>query len=70
MLESNAFYIGAQGSKSAHSDLLNKLEEMGSTKLELSRLRKQIGLIPSARNPRILAISVLADVIDKSIKTN
>ena len=67
-LKSNAFYIGAQGSKSAHFKLLSQLKNMGVKTSELSRLEGQIGLIPSARNPKILAISVLADVINKSIK--
>lgn len=70
VLKSNAFYIGAQGSKSAYYKLLEQLQKMGLTKSELSRLQGQIGLIPSARNPKTLAISVLADIIDKSIKNN
>ena len=70
ILKSNAFYIGAQGSKVAHLNLLTQLKEMGATKSELARLQDKIGLIPSARNPKTLAISVLADVVDKSISAN
>ena len=43
---------------------------MGATKSELARLQDKIGLIPSARDPKTLAISVLADVVDKSISAN
>ena len=70
ILKSNAFYIGAQGSKVAHLNLLTQLKEMGATKSELARLQDKIGLIPSARDPKTLAISVLADVVDKSISAN
>ena len=63
VLKSDAFYIGAQGSKSAHRELVNNLIDMGCSKKELSQLRSQIGLIPSARDPKTLAISVLADII-------
>ena len=66
VLNSNAFYIGAQGSKSAHRQLVNNLIDMGCSEKELSQLRSQIGLIPSARDPKTLAISVLADVIKYS----
>ena len=59
VLNSNAFYIGAQGSKSAHRQLVNNLIDMGCSEKELSQLRSQIGLIPSARDPKTLAISVL-----------
>jgi xanthine dehydrogenase accessory factor len=66
VLNSDAFYIGAQGSKSAHRQLVNNLIDMGCSENELAQLRSQIGLIPSARDPKTLAISVLADIIKYS----
>lgn len=66
VLSSSAFFIGAQGSKRARQALIYELEAMGVTKSELANLRGSIGLIPSARDSRTLAISVLAEVLDAS----
>ncbi|MCZ0961401.1 XdhC family protein [Paracoccus benzoatiresistens] len=61
-LESPAFYIGAQGSLRARDKRLASLRERGVSD-GLDRLKGPIGLIPSARNPRVLAVSVLAEVL-------
>lgn len=63
LLETPAFYIGAQGSRSAQRTRLLRLAEMGVTEAALSRLRGPIGLVPSARDPQTLAISVLAEIL-------
>lgn len=64
-LDSPAFYIGAQGSRRARDTRLARLRELGVTK-GLDRLHGPIGLIGSARDPRILAVSVLAEVLDRA----
>ncbi len=64
-LDSPAFYIGAQGSRRAGDTRLDRLRQMGVTR-GLDRLRSPIGLIRSARDPRILAVSVLAEVLDQA----
>lgn len=58
-----AFYIGSQGSRRARDARLMELEAMGMTETERKRLRGPIGLVPSARDARTLAVSVLAEVL-------
>lgn len=58
-----AFYIGSQGSRRARDARLMELEAMGLTEAERARLRGPIGLVPSARDARTLAVSVLAEVL-------
>lgn len=62
-LETPAFYIGAQGSQRARDARLLTLEAMGVSKHDRARLRGPVGLIPSARDPGTLAVSVLAEVL-------
>ena len=62
-LESPAFYIGAQGSQRARDKRLTEMRDRGVTE-GLDRLRGPIGLIRSTRDPRTLAVSVLAEVLD------
>lgn len=61
-LDSPAFYIGAQGSQRARDTRLSRLRATGLNK-GLDRLRGPIGLIASTRDPRTLAVSVLAEVL-------
>ncbi|GAB5512108.1 MAG: molybdenum cofactor insertion chaperone PaoD [Hyphomicrobiales bacterium] len=62
-LATQAFYIGAQGSSRARDARLIELEAMGIDQQERDRVRGPIGVIPSARDPRTLAVSVLAEII-------
>ncbi|WP_375566565.1 XdhC family protein [Oceaniradius stylonematis] len=62
-LETDAFYIGAQGSKRARDARLAELEAMGVAAEARERLHGPIGLVPSARDARTLAVSVLAEVL-------
>ena len=62
-LPSDAFYIGAQGSLNARKKLLGDLAALGLDPATISRLRPDFGLIPSCRDPRTLAVSVLAHVL-------
>lgn len=64
-LASPAFYIGAQGSRRARDMRLDRLRQLGATQ-GLDRLHGPIGLIGSVRDPRVLAVSVLAEVLDKA----
>ena len=63
-LETPAFYIGAQGSRRARDARHQEMLLLGVKKKALRRLKGPIGLIPSARDPRTLAISVLAEVLN------
>lgn len=57
-----AFYVGAQGSRQVAARRQNQLAETGVPAADLARLHGPIGLIPSARDARTLAISVLAEI--------
>lgn len=63
LLDRPAFYIGAQGSRATQTARLEHLARMGVPPDLLERVRGPIGLIPSSRDPRLLAISVLAEVV-------
>lgn len=58
-----AFYIGAQGGAPAREERLERLRISGHGEADLSRIRSPVGLIPAARDPNVLALSVLADVV-------
>ena len=67
-LESEAFYIGSQGSQRARDARIAVLRDMGVSATQVERLHGPVGLIPSARDARTLAVSVLADVLAVSMK--
>jgi xanthine dehydrogenase accessory factor len=65
-LQTPAFYVGAQGSQRAAAARRAELMALGVQDEALSRLRGPIGLIPSTRDARKLAVSVLAEVMNES----
>ncbi|MEN0001042.1 MAG: XdhC family protein [Pseudomonadota bacterium] len=62
-LQTDAFYIGAQGSRRARDKRMESLHALGVSKAERARLYGPVGLIPSARDPGTLAVSVLAEIL-------
>jgi len=62
-LATPAFYIGAQGSVRTQNRRLEGLRARGIDAATRARVRGPIGLIRSARDPRLLAVSVLAEVL-------
>ena len=62
-LQSQAFYIGAQGSKAARYSRNLELRDIGVPADDLERIKGPVGLVRSARDPRTLAVSVLAEVL-------
>lgn len=62
-LATPAFYIGAQGSRRVAQTRRHSLAALGLGEEALARLRGPIGLIPSTRDARVLAVSVLAEVL-------
>lgn len=62
-LETEAFYIGAQGSQRAAATRRSALVSAGVSESKLNRLRGPIGLVASARDARTLSVSVLAEVL-------
>ncbi len=62
-LPSDAFFMGAQGSLKARQKLLADLRALKVEEAHIAKLRPDFGLIPSCRDPRSLAVSVLAHVL-------
>lgn len=62
-LTSDALFIGAQGSLKARQRLLADLSALGVKDEHMARLCPNFGLITSCRDPRTLAVSVLAHVL-------
>ena len=58
-----AHYIGAQGGADAREARRAGLERADLSSDQIAQVRSPIGLIPKARDPQVLALSVLADVI-------
>lgn len=61
-LKSEAFYIGALGSRTTHSKRLERLRANGFGDAELQRIRGPIGLDIGARSPAEISIAVLAQM--------
>ncbi|WP_417431043.1 XdhC family protein [Kiloniella sp.] len=57
-LQSNAFYIGALGSKRTHAKRLDRLKNLNN----LERIEGPIGLDIGAKNPAEIAVSILASI--------
>ena len=62
-LETPAFHIGAQGGAPAREERIARLIAAGRPDAELARIKSPVGLIPQARDPQVLALSVLAEVV-------
>jgi xanthine dehydrogenase accessory factor len=50
-----------------HEARLTALRDLGLSEAQLSRVHGPVGLIPSARDPGTLAVSVLAEALTKAI---
>ena len=62
-LRSDAWYVGAMGSRRTHADRIACLSERGMTGAELARLRSPIGLDLGACTPEETAISIAAQIV-------
>jgi xanthine dehydrogenase accessory factor len=61
-LRSNAFYIGALGSRKSHAGRLERLKRQGYDDAALARIHGPVGLAIGARSPAEIAISILAEI--------
>ena len=62
-LETPAFHIGAQGGFEARRSRIERLAERGVPPEQLARIRSPIGVIAHSREPGVLALSVLAEIV-------
>lgn len=63
LVASPAFYIGALGSERAHAARLAALAARGIAADALARITGPAGLIPRAKSPTVIALSMLAQVV-------
>jgi len=63
-LKSEAFYIGALGSKRTHARRLGRLRELGHDEPALSRIHGPVGLDIAAVTAPEIALSVLAQLVE------
>lgn len=61
-LKSDAFYIGALGSKKTHASRLERMRAHGFTPSDLARIHGPIGLDIGAKSPAEIAVAILAQV--------
>ncbi|MDJ0754918.1 MAG: XdhC family protein [Ardenticatenaceae bacterium] len=63
VLRSDAFYIGALGSRKTHAKRVKRLQEAGFTDEEIGRIHGPIGLNINAQNPEEIAVAVMGQII-------
>ena len=61
-LRSEAFYIGALGSRKTHGRRVERLTEEGYTEGEIGKIHAPVGLAINAKSPAEIAISIMAQV--------
>jgi xanthine dehydrogenase accessory factor len=63
-LQSDAFYVGAIGSRSNNAERHRRMiEHFGQTEAGLARLRGPIGIYIGSKTPAEIAVSVMAEVL-------
>jgi len=61
-LQSDAFYVGALGSRNTHSDRIGRLITEGHSDQNIDRIHGPLGISIGSRNPPEIAISMIAEV--------
>lgn len=64
-LESEAFYIGAQGGAKARADRTLALVARGVPEEQIARLTSPVGLLPACKSARTLALSALSEIVGR-----
>jgi xanthine dehydrogenase accessory factor len=62
-LDSDAFYVGALGSRRTHAARRQRLAALGSDETQLARIHAPIGLDIGADNPEEIALAIMAEVV-------
>lgn len=60
-----AFFVGSMGSRKTHAARCTMLRELGIAEDAIERIVSPIGIIPSMRDPETLAVSTLAQVVER-----
>jgi xanthine dehydrogenase accessory factor len=63
-LKSDAFYIGALGSRKTHAKRKDRLAEVGITDEMFTRVQGPVGLNIGAKSPAEIAVSILGQIIE------
>lgn len=64
-LRSDAFYIGALGSKRTQAKRLERLRELGLSEAQMARIHGPIGLDIGAKSPAEIAISIMGEITEQ-----
>ncbi|CAH1665876.1 XdhC family protein [Chelatococcus asaccharovorans] len=62
-LRSEAFYVGALGSRKTHAKRLERLGEQGFSDTDLARIKAPIGLPIGAVSPAEIALAILGEIV-------
>lgn len=62
-LKTGCFYVGALGSRKTHGRRVERLQEAGLSKEQISRIDAPIGLDIGAATPEEIAVSILGQII-------
>lgn len=62
-MNSNAFYIGALGSRNTHAERVSRFLEEGESEDAVKRIKGPLGISMGSRNPPEIAISLVAEIL-------